>query len=450
MNNSKIVVLVKIYKGELNPFDATALECALQTGSKDITVLSMSPIGNLDVLKTLTRYGIKAVIVSDKAYAGSDTIATSLVLAKALQRIAPDYVFCGRQSIDGDTAQVPPMLAERLGYGYFPNVTEFSNGTFYSRNNLKFNETSKTVLTFEKFVNLRFPSIFSKVGNVEVLDNSVLNIDVSSCGLNGSPTRVLHTYQSVSGRRFCKFVDFEQLDKTIKMCLSQKDIQRQKDIQQQFEKVFYCGDIKDYVSKIAHDVCQIESTTADGIAKEIIDKSIDVLLFSNSAECKELASRVAVKLNYGVCADCTSFRNENGKFVMTRPALGGDLIADIVSLSKTSLATCKGIQSAQNGVVFCIGNGAIGSIEQIRQLAQMYNAELCATRTVVDNGVMPYCTQVGLTGKSVAPKVYVCFGVSGAVQHTCAIERASTIIAINSDKNARIFDYADYGIVHKL
>ena len=63
---------------------------------------------------------------------------------------------------------------------------------------------------------------------------------------------------------------------------------------------------------------------------------------------------------------------------------------------------------------------------------------------------MPYERQVGLTGRIIAPKIYVAFGISGAVQHTCAIEGATTIIAVNNDKEARIFDYADYGIVHTL
>ena len=60
---------------------------------------------------------------------------------------------------------------------------------------------------------------------------------------------------------------------------------------------------------------------------------------------------------------------------------------------------------------------------------------------------MPYSAQVGLTGKTVAPKIYIAVGISGAVHHTCAIENAGTVIAINPDKSARIFDYADYGII---
>ena len=66
---------------------------------------------------------------------------------------------------------------------------------------------------------------------------------------------------------------------------------------------------------------------------------------------------------------------------------------------------------------------------------------------MADSGILPYEKQVGLTGRTVSPKVYVAFGISGAVQHTCAIAGAGTVIAVNTDKNARIFDYADFGVV---
>ena len=83
-------------------------------------------------------------------------------------------------------------------------------------------------------------------------------------------------------------------------------------------------------------------------------------------------------------------------------------------------------------------------------MAKQCNAEICCSRIVADSGKLPYEQQVGLTGKTVNPKVYVAFGISGAVQHTCAIAGAGTVIAVNKDKNARIFDYADYGIIKKL
>jgi electron transfer flavoprotein alpha subunit len=83
----------------------------------------------------------------------------------------------------------------------------------------------------------------------------------------------------------------------------------------------------------------------------------------------------------------------------------------------------------------------------VQKFAEQIGAGLGASRSLVDAGLVPYEIQIGLTGKNINPKVYIACGISGAVHHTCAIEQAGTIIAINKDRSARIFDYADYGIV---
>ena len=134
MKNKRIVVLLKYFKGELNPFDGAALECALQAGAKEIIALTMSPLGVKSALQSLTRLGEKCVLVSDSLYAGSDTQATSRVLATALGKLNPDLIFCGRQSVDGDTAQVPPMLAQRLGFDIKAKVMAFDGEKFALRN----------------------------------------------------------------------------------------------------------------------------------------------------------------------------------------------------------------------------------------------------------------------------------------------------------------------------
>ena len=110
----KILVCVKVVKGELNPFDESALECALQL-SHDVTVVSMGPKSCEQVLKPLTRLGAKVILISDLVYSGSDTLATSHILSTAIKQMEYDLIICGRQSIDGDTAQVGPMLSQKLG-----------------------------------------------------------------------------------------------------------------------------------------------------------------------------------------------------------------------------------------------------------------------------------------------------------------------------------------------
>ena len=133
-------------------------------------------------------------------------------------------------------------------------------------------------------------------------------------------------------------------------------------------------------------------------------------------------------------------------FVMTRPAIGGNVTADIVSLSGVSFATVRPTGRCEE-ILFSVGRGAVPYLDKIQALARHFGASLTCTRPVADHGDLPYRCQVGVTGKTVSPRLYVAFGISGAVQHTSAITGAGTVLSVNTDKSARIFDYSDYGIV---
>ena len=447
----KIAVLLKIFRGEINLFDGAALECALEWGA-EVTVVSMAPTSALPVLENLTRLGVRAVLISDPLYAGSDTQATSCVLAEALRQLSPDLVFAGRQSIDGDTGQVPPMLAERLGIDIISGVMEFNQGALKTRSGRCASPKSSAIITFERIRTLRFPSIFSKEGSVEVWDNSTLGLDPKKCGAVGSPTKVVRSYESSVGKRSCRFASVSELGKLIKDGLEKKRESVIADDLKKTEKIYYIGDVKDIAERYAESAVRFEAhgKTPDEVADELKALGAEVVLFESCDEYRELAARVAVICGAGICADCISFRREGEKFIMTRPALGGNVTADIVSSSNMSFATVRNAKSAEGDIIFSVGRGAIGYIEEIRALAEKYGATLAGSRVLTDNGMMPYKDQVGLTGKTVSPKVYVAFGISGAVQHTSAISGAGTVIAINTDKNARIFDYSDYGIVEDI
>ena len=450
MKNKKIVVTLKYYKGELNPFDGAALEAALEAGFTDITAVAMAPESVLPSLSSLTRLGVRAVLISDPLYAGSDTIVTSYILADVISRLQPDLIFCGRQSIDGDTAQVPPMLAERLGFVLANKVVELNDsGEFITRSGEFVDLNSKKVVTFERMRTLRFPSMFSKPSDVRVINNSELGFDKNSVGLIGSPTRVVKAYESTVGRRTCQFIDKSQLDEVITESLKRDVKEVFSEQSERLAEIYYFGNIKELAESIADNAKEVsyEGRGADEIADYLKSSGARVVLFEGNDTLKEIAARVAVLVGAGLCADCISFRVDNGKFVMTRPAGGGNITADIVSVSDMAFATVKTADRAGADVIFSVGKGAVGAVDKIRALASGYNADLCSSRIVTDSGIMPYSSQVGLTGKSVAPSVYVCFGISGAVQHTVGISGARTVIAINNDKNARIFDYADYGII---
>lgn len=452
MKNKRIVVLLKYFKGDLNPFDGAALECALEMGVREIIAVSLAPMSALSAFQGLTRLGIKGVFISDPLYAGSDTQATSFILAETIKRLNPDLIFCGRQSVDGDTAQVPPMLAQRLGFAIKTRVMGFENESVRLRNGEVFVPQSKTVLTFEKIKTLRFPSIFSKLVAVDIWDNSVLQLPIQKCGLVGSPTRVLKSYESNVGRRTCQCFGAESLPMLIEKALQKERISQAQETGQKLDTVYFVGNVKSVAEGIANHTIELQATdkTAEEFAKELQKKQAQFVLWEDSETLKILASQVAAETGAGLCADCISFRVENNKLVMTRPALGGNVTADIVSTSEMTFATVRTVKKEGSEIIFSVGKGAVDEIENITKLAQKYGAEVCCSRIVADSGKSPYEKQVGLTGRTVCPKVYVALGISGAVQHTCAISGAGTVIAVNTDKQARIFDYADYGIIDDI
>ncbi len=444
----KILVLLKFYRGELNPFDGAALECALEWG-QDVTVLAMAPMSVAPHLEALTRLGVRAILVSDPSYSGSDTQATSYILAEAIKRVSTDIIFAGRQSVDGDTAQVPPMLAERLGLNLVGSVMEFDNGEILTRGGVKLTLEPGRIVTFERIRTLRFPSIFSRCGEITVWDNKQLLCDRDRCGLSGSPTRVIRSYESSVGRRSCTFIDMRELDSLIRSGIS---LSKQSDEPtSRCDTIYYFGDIVEIARRFSYNAIPLDyiGKTPDDIAEELNSLSARVVLFEANDFYRELASRVAVITGAGICADCISFTAQGDDFVMTRPALGGNVTADIVSLGRMSFATVRPTRSEED-IIFALGRGAEPYIDKISALAEVYGAKICSSRVLVDNGAMPYKTQVGLTGKVVSPRVYVTFGISGAVQHTSAIAGSGVVISINKDKNARIFDYSDYGIIKDI
>ena len=128
------------------------------------------------------------------------------------------------------------------------------------------------------------------------------------------------------------------------------------------------------------------------------------------------------------------------------PTTSGNIIAKIECATLPQMATVR-IETPSDDIIVSGGKGVAGQFDRLKEFAATLGAEVCASRALVDAGIAPYEMQVGLTGKNVSPRVYIAVGISGAVRHTCAIENAGTVIAINPDKDAPIFDSADYGIL---
>ena len=175
----------------------------------------------------------------------------------------------------------------------------------------------------------------------------------------------------------------------------------------------------------------------------------DAVLFGSDDTSKRTAALAAAKLKSGLCADCTKLSTDGETLYMIRPALSGSVMAKIKSLSAPAMATVRTTQTAGN-IIVAAGFGVRDSLEGVKAFANNLGAALATSRKAVDNDILPYKYQVGLTGKTVSPAVYIAIGISGAVHHIVGMDKAGTVIAINPDKNASVFDYADYGIVDKF
>ena len=449
----KIIVCVKVVKGEINPFDESALECALKL-SDDVTVVSMGPKSCEDVLKPLTRLGAKVVLLSDSLFAGSDTLATSYILSEAISEMEYDLLLCGRQSIDGDTAQVGPMLSQMLGCTLITNALEVSvENDCVSAKTRMGDESAKlpAVVTLERGYILRFPSIFSKVGEVEVLDNSVLGCDASRCGLSGSPTKVLQSFENERGKRKCKFITMDELLPLVEELKKQEDAKAGSTYNgQKLKTVWAIGEkVLEKAREIAEEVVVIEELSPDKIAKKAVEEKPEVILWNADLWGRKNAPVVAAMLQTGLCADCTHLETDGETLFMYRPAQGGNITAKIKCTTKPQMATVR-TKSESSDVIVSGGKGVKDSLDKLYALAGKLGAQLGASRGLVDMDGAPYENQIGLTGKTVSPKVYIAVGISGAIHHTVAVEGARTIIAINPDKDARMFEYSDYGIIAEM
>jgi len=438
----------------LGPFDACAYELALSQKNAEVTLLSLGPESVAGALRQLTRLGAKeAVLLRDPAFAGSDTLATAYALSLAVQRLCPDLVFCGRQTLVGDTSQTPVMLAEMAGYSLITGVMGISEITedritCETREEGTVTANLAALITVERINRLRLPSLRSKVRELHIWSAQDLQADPAKCGLLGSPTRVVNTQENVSGSRKCRFITREELPEVIEAA---RQKQRQKtelaSSEEKLGKVLCITEAPmEYARSVSEQIVVCPQSDPKSVIAAITSEQPEAVLFANDCVSKRTAALVAARLGLGLCADCTALAVEDHALMMIRPALSGSVIASVRSLTSPAMATVRTGRSSSD-IVVTAGFGVRDHLDEVRAFAEKIGAELGATRKMVDNGFLPYEFQVGLTGKKVSPSVYIAIGVSGAVHHIVGMDQSTTVIAVNPDREAPIFDYADYGVL---
>ena len=454
----KVVVCIRqSADGEINPFDASAYETALRIRGAEITLLSMGPEKTAAFLENLTRLGAKeAILLTDKAFAGADTLATSYTLSLAINQLKPDLIICGRQSVDGDTGQVGPSLSVNTGYKLLTNIMSVVS---CEKNIVGVNRGGETVsadfpvlITVEKSLNLRLPSIRSKTAPVTVLGAADLNADLSRCGIAGSPTRVIKTFENEQDRRRCKFINPSELKSAIEDGLKKgaKKISPQVS-EKKLKNVWIVGEAPREAAKaVAETITVVAMDSPEKMAELIRNENPNAVLWGSDPLSKAVAPQVAALLKTGLCADCTALETDGETLYMYRPACSGNIIAKIRCETAPPMATVRTAEQTSKNIIIGIGYGAKQSIPEIKALAENLGAGIAATRRMVDNDYLPYELQVGLTGKSVNPDVYIALGISGAVHHIAGIRQSGTVIAVNPNRDAPIFKYADYGVVAEV
>ena len=558
---------------EVNPFDVLGMVRAVelkQAPEDEVVVVTMGPPGAADGLTECLALGAdRGVLVTDRALAGSDTLATSRALALALEREQPDLIICGRNSTDGETGQVGPEIAELMALPHVSHVRR-----------LDLSDDRRTAIveriTDEGFQTLEcdLPAVFCVTEGVapELFPNrqqmeeaatkpvdevncAQLSDDASQFGSEGSPTWVNEIRLVEPNRLGVSLQEVEPRDAAKQIADSVRE--RLAELSEDDGSASEAEALPRYPGVAERSIWVVAENSQDGLAHvtfEMLGKARDLttftqsevaavvisagaeslvqalaaagadrvlaldnselgpvcsravssaltaavererpyaILFASTADGRDLAARLAARLELGLTGDAIDLEiDDEGRLVQLKPALGGNVVAPILSKTLPNLVTLRpglltpaaieegatavvehltgepfngsdvrligeefqedteGRDLARARVVIGLGMGIEEeNVAALVETARSLGASVATTRDVVHAGWLPQQLQVGISGRTIAPTVYIAVGIRGAFNHTVGLQRAGIIVAINQNRRATIFRSADFGVV---
>ena len=570
---------------EVNPFDLLGVIKAAQLKSApgdEVVVLTMGPPAAAEGLTQCLALGAdRAALLSDRALAGSDTLATARALALALAREQPDLIICGRNSTDGETGQVGPEVAELLGLPHIsavrrlevlagPQSIEAERITDEGYQTLQC-ELPALVCVTEGIAPELYPNRAQmeeaaakpteQISCADLLSGQSPDSDDAAApqfGADGSPTWVSEI----------RLVEPNRLGVTLQEATPDEAARQVAEAVRERLRELAAGTTENggaesaaaqprYPGRRERGIWVVAESTRSGLAQvtyELLGKARELtavtqsevaavavnpnaagyaaalteggadrvlalddaalgppcsraaalalaavvererpyaVLFAATADGRDLAARLAARLQLGLTGDAIDLEiDAEGRLVQLKPALGGNVVAPILSKTLPNLVTLRpgllsparpeaaapvvlerpayapfsgadvrlvgqefqeddeGLELARARIVLGLGMGAgAENVPALREIARSLNASVATTRDVVHAGWLPQQLQVGISGRTIAPAVYLAIGIRGAFNHTVGLQRAGVIIAVNRNRRATIFRSADFGIV---
>ncbi|MHB1486115.1 MAG: FAD-binding protein [Acidimicrobiales bacterium] len=546
---------------EINPYCrrtvAKGVELARDTGGF-CAVVTLGPPSAAEALREMVAAGADlGVHICDPAFAGSDTLVTARALAAGLKRLGSfDLVLVGLNSVDADTGQVGPELAELLGLPFASGVRtlDFDEGGLIAgceRDNGWVDVRLPLPAMLSVAERLCKPAVASRELCLAVPPERIQRVSATDLGPGpwgaaGSPTTVGRVRVIESSRLGHRLAGEPgaQVDLAVQILVERgaldcsetapssedRGSEPRSDLAEgqpeamvavlvEPDRHRLAGELLGAAAELApharaevvglgvggaeeawlldcgwaDEVVRIdaaiedEEATAATVATWASEQRPWALLGPSTSWGRHVMSRIAARLGAGLTGDAIGLEVDDGRLVALKPAFGGQLVAAITTRSAVQMATVRpGVLPSRTPPrrlvaprSTCLAGGPRGRAEVLRQtlderleglttaatligvglgvvkedygelalLREVLDAELVATRKVTDRGWLPRARQIGITGLALRPRLYVALGLSGRFNHIVGVRGAGTILGVNTDPEALLFEECDVGIV---